>query len=142
MTATFNELTKAPKFNPNHRKDNHFANEYAAIAIHPDGRAYDAVILRTYLTDSRAYACVWVHGNCAWREYSLSEWRAATGIAGGYGYHRESAAAEEAIIAAGITLDEHIGGRGTHAIQEAVFAIARALIPHEEVNIYIHHAHA
>lgn len=47
------------------------------------------------------------------------------GQAGGGGYHKQSAALEDAIYNAGIDLDEHIGGLGNRAIEDALIAIAK-----------------
>ena len=49
------------------------------------------------------------------------------GKAGGYGYHKESAAIAAAIESAGITLDTDISGVGDGAIKESLEAIASAL---------------
>lgn len=141
MTAIFKDLNHAPKFNINHRKEKHFYKQITAVAINEDHRAYDAVILRLYATDAKHYACLWTHGNCSW-DGCNDRWRNGSGSAGGYGYHRASAAAEEAITNAGITLDESIGGRGNGLMVEAVEAIARAIWPDESVKIYVTEAYA
>ena len=140
MKATFKELNKPTKFTISHRKENHFYKQFTAIAINKAGQAYEAVTLRLYGTDSKTYACVWTSSNCSWAGYS-DLWRNGSGTAGGYGYHRASAAAQEAIYNAGIELDEDINGRGDQAIEEAVFAIARAMWD-DNVNIYVTMAHA
>ena len=48
------------------------------------------------------------------------------GKAGGYGYHKSSAALGAAITSAGITLTDPIDGRGDRAMEEALRAIAIA----------------
>ena len=48
-----------------------------------------------------------------------------SGSAGGYGYHRASAAAGEAITNAGFKLSESINGAGDTAIEDALCAIAQ-----------------
>ena len=68
---------------------------------------------------SAVYASVWINTS----EVHTS----GKGKAGGYGYHKESAAVAEAIESAGITLDTGISGVGDCAIREALKAIARAL---------------
>lgn len=141
MTATFKELNRAPKFNINHRKDDHFYKQITAVAINKDGRAYDAVTLRLYGTAARSYACIWTASNCAW-DKARDLWRNGSGTAGGYGYHRASAAAQYAITNAGIELSEDIGGRGDYAMEEAVHAIARAMWGEDIAHIYITKAHA
>ena len=68
---------------------------------------------------SAVYAAIWVNT----REYYSS----GKGKAGGYGYHKASAAIADAICSAGITLDTNISGVGDSAIKEALSAIANAL---------------
>ena len=79
--------------------------------------------LRIYMgrsrTASRVYASLWVRGkgiNCA-----------GSGWAGGYGYHKASAATSEAFANAGITLDESISACGDRAICDALHALGLAL---------------
>jgi len=47
-----------------------------------------------------------------------------TGSAGGYGYHKQSAAVNDAILSAGYTMAIHFGGSGEQAIRDALTAIA------------------
>ena len=68
---------------------------------------------------SAVYAAIWV--NCG------SIYTSGKGKAGGYGYHKVSAAIAAAIESAGITLDTDIYGVGDGAICAALKAIARAL---------------
>jgi hypothetical protein len=65
--------------------------------------------------------------------------RNGSGSAGGYGYHRPSAAAQEAIENAGFTLANRIDGVGESAMREAVLAIAAAL---GYPGAFLHTAHA
>ena len=142
MKAAFNELTKEPKFNVNHRKENHFTQQYTAVVFNGKA-AYDAVTLRIYATDAKSYCCLWVHDNCSWiKSCRDSYYRAASGSAGGYGYHRASAAARNAIQHACITLSEDIGGRGDTAIEEAVRAIAVAMFGADGYYIHVTRANA
>lgn len=137
MKATFNELTKAPKFSISHRKEKYFCTQYTAVVFNGQN-AYDAVTLRIYATDARCYCCLWVADNCSWvKNCRDSYYRNGSGSAGGYGYHRASAAAQEAIYNAGITLDEHIDGQGDAAIKEAVHSIAAAMWGDEGYYIHI-----
>ncbi len=110
------------------RKDAHFYRELAALL--PDGSA--PVILRTYCTGRKAYACVWIHGQKA----SL----AGGGGAGGYGYCRESAACGAALRAAGVTGFDPVDGRGMGEVRRAVLAIAKAATGKR--RFIIHEAHA
>ena len=85
-------------------------------------------------TASTVYCTLWVHGE---------QYCSGTGKAGGYGYHKESAALASAIRSAGIQLYgsnyadwhdvkpdfkklAHIGGCGTSSAETALKAIARA----------------
>lgn len=71
-------------------------------------------------SSSVAYASIWVHPKGG------NDYRSGAGKAGGYGYHRASAALQEAIASAGITLAVPIDGAGDSAMRAAVLAIARA----------------
>jgi hypothetical protein len=101
-----------------HRRENHFSGEIAAI-----DRATGAALvsLRIYRSPSNAcnYACLWVYANPVYC--------AGSAKAGGYGYHRASQAAQEAISKAGFTLDQDIAGGGDRAMQDAVKAIAECV---------------
>ena len=86
-------------------------------------------------TASTVYCSLWVHG---------AEYCAGHGTAGGYGYHKESAALQSAINSAGVTLfgsnyaytghgekpnfkkAAHIGACGHSSMETALKAIARA----------------
>jgi hypothetical protein len=98
-----------------HRREKYFSGEIAAI-----DRATGAALvsLRLYGSPSNAcnYACLWVHAEPV---YATGSARAS-----GYGYHRTSQAAQEAINKAGFTLSQDIAGVGEQAMQEAVKAIA------------------
>ncbi len=79
------------------------------------------VTVRCYMGRSAqasvVYASIWVRAG----EYYAS----GHGKAGGYGYCKASAAVDEAIRSAGITLSRSIAGVGTQAIEDAMLAIAR-----------------
>ena len=133
--------------NPTNRKEKHFYKQITAVVFNTETRnAFDCVTLRLYATSARHYCCLWVHQNCAWikdGESYGSKTTNGSGNAGGYGYHRASAAAEVAISSAGILLDERIGGRGDRAIVDAVIAIAREVYPDEEkFLVHISESHA
>lgn len=135
MNATFTE--RESKFNPNDRKENNYLYEYAVIAVMPDYTVQNPVICRIYGTSShkRNYACVWTYDRRNGNYVS----RVGSGWAGGYGYHRPSAAAAEAFAHAGIDFDEDIAGRGDSAIREACLAVARAACP-DALTYYLHEA--
>jgi hypothetical protein len=79
-----------------------------------------AIDLRLYGTGSRNYACIWIAKE-PWG------WASGSGWAGGCGYHRPSAAAEEAINNAGFSISQNIGGVGDEAVIETLFAIAKLI---------------
>ena len=68
------------------------------------------------------YCSIWVHG----RINDCKDW-SGRGTAGGGGYHKESAALDDAIRSAGIVMDSHFGGCGEGAMRHALTAIAVAL---------------
>lgn len=128
ITATF-DLKKGKGMNAKaHRKEGKcFFESYAILDpdrlwTREDGNkeAHSTVEIRLYGTGSRNYACLWV-GKEPWG------WASGSGSAGGCGYHRPSAAAQEAIDNAGFTLSRPIDGRGESAIVEALFAIAKLI---------------
>lgn len=67
----------------------------------------------------RVYCSIWVHGK--------GIHAAGHGHVDGGGYHKESAALDQAIESAGITLSKHIDGVGERAMREAGEAIVKAL---------------
>jgi hypothetical protein len=109
-----------------HRKEKSFMEQYSGIVI-IDGELQEAVTLRLYGTNARNYACLWYNDKNAWGSGS--------GVAGGYGYHRPSAAAAEAFQSAGVQLTNDISGRGDRAIEEAVVALTKALYPFYRVHV-------
>lgn len=124
------------------RKEPHFYTEYAVLV--PDkntdqthkyvkeGRFLRSLIIaRLYVTNSTHYACVWVHNH----PVCIS----GGGKAGGYGYHRASAALQCALNDAGITLSEAIDGRGEGAMFDALAAVARSL-GYRKFHIHTSHA--
>lgn len=86
------------------------------------GQLKEIVCCRSYMGRSRSastvYASVWV-------KLQSGEWTSGKGSAGGYGYHKESAAIGYAIASAGIELSDAIDGRGDSAIDAALLAIGR-----------------
>ena len=120
---------KAEITNPQHNGRNYsgekeMTDAYTVIGIGKSRSDVDELAtLRIYMgrsrNASRVYASLWVHGNgvhCA-----------GFGWAGGYGYHKASAATSEAFDNAGITLDESISGCGNSAICDALHALGLAL---------------
>lgn len=136
MKATYNKNAKT-KFTTFHRKENKcYFDSYSAIVIRPDYEGKPSVFtpveIRLYGTGNSNTAALWVNDSVSGIHTS------GTGQAGGYGYHRPSAAAREAIYNAGFELSEDISGRGDNAIETAVKAIAASL-GYEDCPVF--HAH-
>ena len=97
------------------------------------------MLVRIYGTQSRNYCCLWTFGGKS---------SSGSGFAGGYGYHRPSAAVQEALTSAGFELTnsdgkkEYIDGRGDSAIEEFMRAVARDVYNLHTDDYLIHKAHA
>ncbi len=89
-----------------------------------DGQIRTLVEARFYMGRSRnsstVYASFWVMGG---------DYLAGHAKAGGWGYHKQSAALGGAIRNAGIELDTSINGVGEAAMQDALVAIAAEVFP-------------
>lgn len=89
-----------------------------------DNRIRTLVEARFYMGRSRSsstvYASFWVMGG---------DYLAGHDKAGGWGYHKQSAALGGAIRNAGITLDARIDGVGEGAMEDALLAIAAEVFP-------------
>jgi hypothetical protein len=96
---------------------------FACVVATRNGRFAEPVTVRWWMGRSRSasvvYCSVWIHG--------AGEYRAGSGQAGGYGYHKRSAALGAAIRSAGVSLTASISGVGESAEDAAMRAIARAL---------------
>lgn len=88
------------------------------------GRIWPVIEARLYSTGNANTCCLWVHGVDGLAGITHTQ---GSGRAGGYGYHRPSAALSEAIRNAGFTLSRDIAGVGDDAMQEALFAMAKAI---------------
>lgn len=130
-TASFEPAAKT-KFLSSFRKEKTgLHSEYVAVVPcdHYPDRMRAVVTLRLYWPASTCYAATWIVFKEAVKApveggsiYSTQ----GTGSAGGGGYCKASAAADEAIRNAGFTLSSSIRGVGTRAIEEAVIAVARS----------------
>lgn len=116
-----------------YRKESGFLGAYILLAP-PDADspfapvAKNAAEIRIYGTQARNYAAAWIH--------SKGVYSCGGGAAGGYGYHRPSAAAENALEDAGVELQESISGGGESAIEGALYAIGVALgYPRESLQV-------
>lgn len=133
------KITKPEVMNgKNYGGEKELVSSYNVIAI-DKGQIKTPITVRCYMgrssSASTVYASIWASGK--------GKHVAGHGSAGGYGYHKESAAIQEAISSADIELYGspylrqgepedlkkrcHINGVGDQAIESALFAIARAL---------------
>ena len=100
-------------------------------AVYMDGgKLVDLVDLRIAFTNSGTpYACVWLYQPAEFARNEMGGcWNSGSGTAGGYGYHKGSAAVESAFHAAGIRFDQDIGGCGWERVKEAVYAAGEMLV--------------
>ena len=119
MKATFKE-TKNNAINYDRKKELIRAYD---VVVNDNGRLANIITVRCYMgrsaNASTMYASIWI--------YDEKHHTSGTGKAGGYGYHKASAAIADAIESAGVTLNENIAGAGDSAIEQALEAIALAL---------------
>lgn len=112
----------------------------------PSGELREVVTARCYMGRSASasvvHAVIWVR--CA-----DGHWTSGSGSAGGYGYHKESAAIADAIKSAGIELKDldrtdrkdrwfDLGGTGTSHYPQVFEAIARAAGYHGRTLLVSH----
>ena len=116
------------------RPDNkELVSAYSLVVRLPSGDMREVITVSCYMGRSTSasvvYAVLWVR--CA-----DGHWTSGSGHAGGYGYHKESAAIADAIKSAGIELQDlendrkdhwfDFGGTGTSYYPQVFEAIARA----------------
>lgn len=120
-----------------HRKESNFMEEFSLIVNTKDYNGKPSIssvaVVRIYGTKAMNYCCIWVN------DRKTGTYCSGSGSAGGYGYHRPSAAAAYAFKSMGVELSENIDGRGDSAIVEAIEALGRRL---GYRKFYIHKAHA
>lgn len=108
------------------RREDNYQESLLGVVV-DDGKLKVVVDLRIYGTKSKNYACVWVHDN----KHDIH--CSGSGSAGGYGYHRPSAAASEAFAKAGIEFDSELSGRGDSVMEHAVYTIMKKLYPRNKI---------
>lgn len=112
--------------NIKHRKEDHYQESLLGVVV-DDGKLKVVVDLRIYGTKAMNYACVWI------QDSKHDVHCNGSGSAGGYGYHRPSAAASEAFYNAGVELDTPLAGRGDSIMEHAVEAVVRKLYPRNKI---------
>lgn len=129
----FNVESIREGFEQSYRKENGFYRQLSAL----DPRDGSAIVTARFYWPGRdgastCYCCVWIHGDTLHGSGS--------GKAGGYGYHKESAALLDALNAAGAYVDTNIGGRGDGAMRDALISLACKVTGKRRV--LFHEAHA
>lgn len=131
ITVSTFEPRESAKNIAGYRRENSFWKESAIIDLESGESVLEA---RFYGAASTCYCVVWFHG---WRFGKPSA--RGCGKAGGYGYHKPSAALESALKDAGFTLSAEIHGVGDSAMEAALQAIA----DHFGLKrVRLHHSHA
>jgi hypothetical protein len=116
--------------------------DYFKVVAFRNGEFFEPIDCRCWMGRSNqastVYASIWIN------DRKNDRWYAGRGTAGGGGYHKQSAAIQEALTSAGVTLygsaypprngqtenlnkQAHIDGVGETAVRAALEAIARAL---------------
>ena len=118
------KLTKTDCMNARNLGDKKETVKQAVLIACKAGEFSEPVTVRWYMSRSGdgaspVYCALWVH--CS--PYYVS----GRGKAGGYGYHKASAAFQDACDSAGIELSQPVDGRGDESVREAMFAIGAAL---------------
>lgn len=117
------------------RLDNkELVSAFSLVVRLPSGELREVVTARCYM--GRSASASVVHA-VMWVRCADGHWTSGSGHAGGYGYHKESAAIASAISSAGVTLQDldrtdrpdrwfDFGGTGTSYYPQVFEAIARA----------------
>ena len=118
------QLTKTDCMNAQNLGGKKEAVKQAVLIACKAGEFSEPVTVRWYMSRSGdgaspVYCALWVR--CS--PYYVS----GRGKAGGYGYHKASAAFQDACDSAGIELSKPVDGRGNDMVREAILAIGEAL---------------
>ena len=118
------QLTKTDCMNARNLGDKKETVKQAVLIACKAGEFSEPITVRWYMSRSGdgaspVYCSLWIH--CS--PYYVS----GRGKAGGYGYHKASAAFQEACVSAGIELSQPVDGRGNDMVREAIIVIGEAL---------------
>lgn len=117
------------------RPDNkELVSAYSLIVRIPSGELREVVTVKCYMGRSASASVVYA---VLWVRCKDGEWTSGSGSAGGWGYHKESAALADAVKSAGIELKDldrtdrpdrwfDLGGTGTSYYPQVLESIARA----------------
>lgn len=102
-------------------KEEYYRKYPARLAAQRFVTVCDARFFMGRSASASAVECsVWIHGR-------KGEYVSGRGRATGYGYHKESAALEYALDAAGFRFKDSWGGSGEQAMNEALIAVAKCM---------------
>ena len=118
------QLTKTDCMNARNMGDKKETIKQMVLIACKAGEFSEPVTVHWYMSRSGdgaspVYCSLWVR--CS--PYYVS----GRGVAKGYGYHKASAAFQEACDSAGIWLSQPVDGRGNDMVREAMFTIGAAL---------------
>ena len=118
------QFTKTDVSNARNMGDKKETIKTMALVTCKAGEFSEPITVRWYMSRSgdgasQVYCSLWINHH----PYYVS----GRGKAGGYGYHKGSAAFQDACDSAGIKLDKDVSGVGDGAVREAMFAIGQAL---------------
>lgn len=118
------------------RRESSFWQEWALLDL---DTARSVVTARFYGSGPTVYCVTWFHDLHRYGYADLAWSVRGYGKAGGYGYHKQSAAFAEALQRAGVSLAENVAGVGETAMQDAMEALAKHL---GIARHMVHKAHA
>lgn len=132
MTATLPEKSREHTGGIRAAREKELIRAYKLVVYDHDHHLFlTPVDLRFHMgrssRSSVVYACLWVCGN--------DTYFTGYGKAGGYGYHKPSAAFASALASCGIELSERISCVGDEAIRSAIMAIGEALYPEYNATV-------
>ena len=118
------------------RQEKHFYHGYKVVTI-VDDKMETLVDARLGGTDSCVYASVWLETKYVNEEFYAEFGDArASAKAGGYGYHRASAALESALHRAGMRFTIGCSGMGESMMKDCLLAAGECLKP-TNAKIYL-----
>ena len=117
------ETTRLIVFSAKERKRKYAEAKLNDWSPNPHDGFETAVDVRFYMGRSNSASTVYCS---VWIRTADGDFISGHGSAGGYGYHKTSAAFQDAIDSAGIKLEASVHGCGDRPMKRAMLAIARA----------------
>lgn len=128
---TFTETTLKDGMKHNHRRDRGFYTGYKVLSLDSEN-VKEILDIRFYCPSSQVYCCVWL------RDDKNKIWFSGSGIAGGYGYDRESAAFANALESMGVKVRGVSGAGMNYAGEKAINEIIEILGYEKTYIVKIH----